>query len=125
MINITAIAIVSIALNSAGINTAHNIDYIQFLEVDGWRVRADFGTPRFSDQTFGGFANCYYQPVVFCRTDLGEEFKNFCFAHEIEHIKQCKKFTDTHSNGWFVATLEDEKEASMAGSKAIGEGWSE
>jgi len=80
----------SIALSQI-INTAHNIDHIEFIWVNGEKIRIDYGTPRFTGagSVYCGYADYIYSPLIFINTNCDVEK---VLKHELIHIKQYQWF---------------------------------
>lgn len=87
-----SLAFASVVLSQV-LNVAHSIDRIEFIEVNGERVRVDYGVPRYwgdADSAYCGFASYYYQPFIFVNTACEDNARTL--RHEIKHIEQAQWF---------------------------------
>ncbi len=87
--DVASLALASVALSQI-INVAHDIHNIEFVEVNGERVRVDYGVPRFwgdVDSAYCGFATYSYSPFIFVNTATECDMAT-TLRHEIKHIEQ-------------------------------------
>lgn len=80
--------IASVALFNV-INVAHSIERIEYREVNGERVRVDYGVPRYygdKDSDYCGFANYAFNAFIFINTMCNDNER--ILKHEIKHIEQ-------------------------------------
>lgn len=89
-LDVSYLAFASVALSQI-LNVAHDIEYISFIEVNGERVRVDYGVPRYwgdADSAYCGFASYRYQPFIFVNTACEDNAR--ILRHEIKHIEQAQ-----------------------------------
>lgn len=88
IMDIVSSAVASVARFNM-INVAHSIERIEFREINGERVRIDYGIPRYwgdKDSAYCGFTFYQYQAFIFINTACNDNEKYL--RHEIKHIEQ-------------------------------------